>query len=594
MHGRQLLELLRTLGLGAYITMMGDEHLSEFVGEPDQKVKFLTGFSGSSGTAVTAARSIFYTDGRYTVQARSEVQGYEVSEESFIKDVPRFLSKNAENKRVGVYMKQISSKTYGTLKKAMEDAELTLVPLDDDLVDQIWTDRSPREYREIMSLESIRIGDYIDEGWISRGRMQGYNPNDNPSGSSYLDKLRRVRQIIDSSEALLITDLNTIAWLFNLRGSDIKYQSTFYSYAYITPTEAYLFAARDINLEEVIVKRYEEFYGFLEDVRNSATVVSGDCNAYIYGRLRKARYTNEVLEMKAKKNRMELLGFKYAGVMDGMALTKLFAWLEEYVDDGVTEAAVAEHLAEIKRSIQGFVTPSFLSIVSFSTNSAIIHHQPGETRITRDGMLMIDSGSHYFYGTTDITRTVYFGDPSDATKKHYTLVLKGWLDARNLRQKRILARDVDALARYSLSEENYEYETATGHGVGHFLGVHEKPPVITTDSRQELQENQVFSIEPGFYKEGLYGIRIEDLVYCKAYEDIHYLETLTFVPLALNLVDEKMLEDTQLEQLNSYSSAVYKKLRPFLENDGNALAYLERNTKEMARNQKTTAKAKAG
>jgi Xaa-Pro aminopeptidase len=581
MQETRLLNLLKALGLGAYITMMGDEHLNEFVGEADQKIKFLTNFSGSSGTAVTASKSILYTDGRYAIQAKDEARGYEVSEKSFIKNAPAFIKEHAENRRVGVYLKQISSRSYEALKEAMEDAGLILVPFDNDLVDEVWPDRPPREYKGIVSLESVKMGSLIDEKWISRNSEE-HNPNRNPSGSSYLDKLEQVRQILKHDETLLVTDLDTIAWLFNLRGSDIEHQSTFYSYAYITQKKAYLFAAEKVDLEEVTVKKYEEFYDFLEDIRSNSVVISGDCNAYIYGRLRKASYTRKVQEMKSRKNSTELLGFRYAGDMDGVALTKLFSWLDRHVSSGITEAAVARKLVEIKRNIKGFVTPSFFSIVSFGPNSAVIHHRPGETVVSRESMLMLDTGSHYFYGTTDITRTIHLGYPSPEMKRHYTLVVKGWLGARNLRGERILASEVDSMARKYLAEEGYEYDTATGHGVGHFLGVHERPPAITEGNKYELQRNQVFSIEPGFYKEGLYGIRIEDLVYYTGSKDMHYLETLTFVPLALNLIDKRMLSSEQLGWLDDYSATVYRRLKPLLEDDEDALAYLRKNTRELA------------
>lgn len=554
-----LLEMMGRMMLDGYVTRVSDDHLGEFVHDADRRVQALTGFSGSQGTAVTSRNeSVLYTDARYFLQAEGELREYGLMKEGDSEPMNMFLGRRFGGRRLGIPLRQFPSKRYRELREGLEGMDVEVVPVDDDLVDAVWTDRPVRRFGEVASIEGVSLDGFGDV-----------------VGEPYRNKIRRVRDLIGDGEGMLVCDLNTIAWILNLRGSDIPYQSVFYSYLFITKTDAKLFSHSSVDLDGVECCRYEDFDGFLGKVGD--VVVSGDCNAYIHSRLGNVRYSEGINEMKSIKNAREIAGFGLAGVLDGVALTRLFGWMGTAIDSGICEQDVSDKLLELKREGMGFVGSSFSTIVGAGENGAILHHEAGERVVGREDLVLIDAGSHYVFGTTDISRTVHFGRPSAEMRRNFTLVLRGTVDARMLRGE-IRARDIDDAARMPLRECGLGYNTATGHGVGHFLSVHECPPVVA--GRDDvLEEGMVFTVEPGLSMEGVYGIRTEDVVVVSRDAEGHVVRNLSLAPLCLDLIDTGLLTSEELGYINLYSKAVHAALSPHLRDE--ALEYLRHNTRRL-------------
>lgn len=583
MNKRLLLDLMQSFDLGAYITVTSDEHLDEFIHEADKRVKFLTGFSGSNGVAITSEeKSVLYTDPRYFIQAKQELRGYELMREGQDDAIDEFIGDNFSGKSVGIPLKHFPSKKYKDLETRLKKRGVNVVRIVDDLVDAVWRNKPERKFNEIMKLEDIKLKGFVNDKWIRADALREAIGEHNVTGSSYRDKVDEVKKLFEDGEGLLISDLGVIAWMFNLRGSDIESQSTFYSYVYMTKSSTKLFISSELELDGVEIHKYKDFARFLEQIDEETVVISEDCNAYIYNRLKETRYTEEISRMRSIKNKIEVIGFELAGTMDGVALTRLFGWIDSVVDTGKTEKQIAEELLKFKKEIDGFVSQSFSTIVGSGENGAILHHEAGEKVVSRHNLILTDSGSQYYYGTTDISRTVHFGMPDAGMKRDFTLVLKGAINARMLSKEMLMDKDIDGTARRYLNDGNLDYETATGHGVGHFLSVHERPPLISGGD-VVIEENQVFTIEPGLSREGKYGIRIEDMVLSTKDNGRYSMRELTFVPLSLNLIDVDMLDDRELDYINEYSATVYSHLKPYVEDDVLAYKYLENNTRKLER-----------
>lgn len=567
-----LLDLLRLHRLDAYMTLTSDEHLNEYIGEPDKRVEFLTGFSGSNGIAITCESPVLYTDSRYYIQATNQSKEYKLMRMGEDMEIDEYLHRVCRDKRVGICSRLVGSKRYENLRTKLERRGLHLESMDTDLVDMVWKDRPRRMFNEIYSIEDMRLRKYQMDMLLLSGSedfqesMKDILVSEDTSvvGDTYMCKLGKIREMLKPGQTFVVTELDTIAWMFNLRGSDTPYNPVFYSYAMVSRTSTKLFVNTEVEMEGVEVYPYDEFEAHVSRIEEDV-VISGECNAYIRSLFSRAEYSDGIRVLQSQKTGVEIRGFQLAYVFDGIALTRLFGWIESQLERGVSEREIGERLDEIKREFPGYVQPSFGSIVGGGENGAIVHHKAGDRMVGRDELLLIDSGSQYVFGTTDTTRTLHFGTPSDEERTNFTRVLKGQLRAMRMRCHSTMSASVlDGLSRMDLWREKQNFGHGTGHGVGHFLCVHECPPFVSASSCA-LKPGQVFSIEPGFYKEGEYGIRIENLVYLKDVGDgFCDVTNLTLVPYQLKLIDVSMLDNDEVSQLNRINMEIRSVLEPLM------------------------------
>lgn len=552
--------------LDAYVLHNADRHLSEYISPADKRVEKISGFTGSNAViVVTAEESLLYTDSRYFIQAREELKdGFRLMRMGIDTDLAQYLVENARHRKVvGIDKSLVSQREFTSLSDKLNAEGITLVHMDaSEFFAEKLTMMPVRQFNEILDLESIELGSFLRADNVPESldsRTWG-----NVTGTSRQDKIRRIVDDLKEGEALLVSELDTIAWIFNLRGTDIEYNPVFFSFAYITQETTRLFVGVELEIQGVEIRKYDELEEFLESVQERV-LVSGMCSALLAEKARDPQFTDTVSERKSIKNETEAEGFRYAHILDGLALTALFEWLQDEVARGnVKETDVRDKLVRLKQSAPGYRGESFEVICGSGPNSAIVHHSAGERLLSTDDVVLLDTGSQYLFGTTDVTRTLHFGHPTEEHRKVFTTVLRGSLRARSLVWAQgMQATVVDALARMDLWREHRDFGHGTSHGVGHFLNVHESPPSFS--SNYKLKKGQVMSIEPGFYTENHFGVRIEDLVLvARASDGFLKFEQLTCVPLQLGLIDTGAMSMEELREVNMYSAWVRKKLEPLI------------------------------
>ncbi|KAM0676340.1 Xaa-Pro aminopeptidase 2 [Gurleya vavrai] len=576
--------------IDGYLFNTSDNHNNENIGSCDFRLQKLTGFTGSNALAfLSKDRNILWTDGRYKIQVKSELKNNFV----FIEKINEFYEIINENyKKVGLDKRNFSYSFFNNLKSKTENVEYKNV---DDIIDKtIKPDE--RIFNKIYDLESYKMNNYInnkfnkdDFEWLD---FDSIFLEDNITGSKRIDKIQKIRENLKKDEIYVLTVLDEIAWLFNMRGIDIHTTTVFYSFAIISYESSILYTGdietankilekedgnNYLNNYKTYVKDYYEFEKDLLKIENKKIKISKEVNSFIYDTLKiknKISFTNEISKKKSIKNRMEILGSVLSHIYDAISLCKLFDYLQEKLDkfENVSENDASKKLADLKKEHNGFLFPSFDSISGYGKNGAQIHYKGGETHIQKNSLYLLDSGSQYLFGTTDVTRTVCFGEPSDEHKEMFTLVLKGQLDAMNsLLPKKTNGSALDYFARRYLWNNEYDFPHSTGHGVGHSLNVHESPPSISTKGT-EIESEMIFSIEPGYYKENDFGIRIEDLVVTKNYkEDFIKMHNLTLAPLQKKMINENLLNEDHKKYLKSFNEKVRNILGRFL--DENELGY---------------------
>ncbi|EPR77948.1 metallopeptidase M24 [Spraguea lophii 42_110] len=568
-------------GLDGYIVFNSDEHLSEFVGDADKRVEFLSGFTGSNGTITYLKENkFFYTDSRYTLMAKKQLKiGFKVRE-NIVNDINQL-----EKGKIGLNKKLISYQRYKSLRNSIKE-EIEFV--DVELIDSLWKDKLKKISKELFTCveESIFYKKLIQKPTVKKY----LDEIDRLVKQDDIDPLEAVKGYLKGDEAYLLTELGDIAWLLNLRGADIQYVPEFYSYAYVKKDKIYVFLGdlngkvdknpytfETVNKDWILEKYkdhnieildYNNFYEFLDKIKEEKIYASENINQYIYEKLeQKIHISSFVAETKSIKSRRQLKNVFIANIFDGVALVNLFGYLE-YQRPDITEIEVAEKLKDLKKRNELFLMESFRSIVGSGDNGAIIHHDSSDKKIDYENtLLLIDAGSQYSIGTTDISRTLGFGKPTVDQIKNYTLVLKGQLEASMvMAPQRYFSSAVDIAARKYLWESQKDYGHGTGHGVGYVLDVHEMPPNVSI--RGEVKPHQLYSIEPGFYAEGKYGIRLENLAF--SYSKNNFLRSfiLTPVPIQITLVDKSLLTGNLYECLDKYNKMVKELLLDYLDEDG--------------------------
>lgn len=568
-----LRNLMKKKGVDAYLVPTDDFHASEYVGDYFKCRKYITGFTGSAGTAViTMDMAGLWTDGRYFIQAAQQLEGTTVElfkmGEPEVPTIHEFLEeKLTEGMCLGFDGRTVSAAEAEELKELLSDKKIRL-SVEEDLIGEIWTERPALSCEPVMEL---------DIKW---------------AGESRAEKCARIRRKMQEKQAdvFILTSLDDIAWLLNIRGNDIHCCPVVLSYLVLTEEEALLFAnekafGQDVlaNLKKdgVVLKPYNDIYTYVNTIPAGKTVILSKANANsrlvnsIPAEVKILDEENLTLLPKAIKNHTEVENERIAHIKDGVAVTKFIYWLKQNVGKmEITELSAAEHLFQLRKEQENFLDNSFDPIVSYGGHAAMCHYSPSpETDIPLEpkGLALCDTGGHYLEGSTDITRTIALGELTEKEQKYFTLVLKGHLRLSDAKfHYGCCGQNLDYLAREPLWRLGEDYNHGTGHGVGYLLNIHEGPNSFCWKSSSAvLEEGMITSNEPGYYVENEFGIRHENLIVCKKAEKTAYgqfmcFENLTMVPFDLDAIDPKLLDTYEKGLLNSYHAEVYQKISPYL------------------------------
>lgn len=560
--------------LDAYIIPSQDPHQSEYVADYWKTRAWISGFTGSAGVVViTAGHAGLWTDSRYFLQAEAELSGSPfVLHRLKVPHMPEHIDWLLETLpaacTVGCDGSVFSVSQIRNLAQRLEARQIEVVH-QEGLVGRIWANRPPLPRDEAFELDLAY------------------------AGKSRAEKLSLIRQGMKGRPFYLVATLDDIAWALNIRGADVDYNPVCISYLAIGQKKAYWFvhekkagAALRQALEKdgIEVRPYEAIESFLEELSGLQPVLydPASTSVNLYELLEPEQWVaskNLIRPLKAIKNETEIRNIRHAMRKDGVALLRLFRWLEaELKQRPVSEYELAQQLAACRQEQGNYFGESFAAIVGYGSNGAIVHYKPEAdacAQIRPEGILLLDSGGQYLEGTTDITRTITLSEPTPEQRRHYTLVLKGNIALSGaVFPEGTTGVQLDILARQHLWREGLNYGHGTGHGVGYFLNVHEPPQGFTPNPKGERGESPVLpgmltSNEPGYYKAGEYGIRIENLELCiedKTTEDGRFFrfEAVTLFPISLSLADLGMLTEEERAWLNDYHRRVFHELAPLL------------------------------
>lgn len=558
----------------AYIIPTDDFHSSEYVGDYFKCREYMSGFTGSAGTLVVLEESAYlWTDGRYFLQADKQLEKTGIvlmkSGQSDVPIIEEFLKRELkEGDTIGFDGRTISKNFADKLLERIKEKNIKINGTV-DLVNIIWKNRPEISKEQVWQLDIKYAG-------ISRK-----------------EKMKKIREKMKEAGADVFIDaaLDEIAWLLNLRGNDIAYTPVFLSYMIIREDRAILCIHREVISEKIedelkedgiAIAEYEEIYKLADEISDKEKVLydSGSINYNLYNSINKnATIINRespIALMKAMKNPVEVENIKKAHIKDGVAMCKFIFWLKKNVPLGnVSEISAAEKLVEFRAQMDGFLDQSFAPIFGYGEHGAIIHYSATEETnvVMKDkGLCLIDTGAHYYDGTTDVTRTVVLGELTKEEKEAFTIVLKGNLNLANTTfVYGTTGANIDCVARRPLWEKGMDFNHGTGHGVGYILGVHEGPQNISKNSKSKtkLEEGMIVSDEPGFYKEGKFGIRHENLLLCKKgikneYGQFMVFDVLTMVPFDSDGIDLSLMNEDEVDYLNNYHKKVYENISPYL------------------------------
>ncbi|WP_179403141.1 aminopeptidase P family protein [Burkholderia guangdongensis] len=577
-------------GLAAYLVPSADPHLSEYLPERWQARRWLSGFTGSVGTLViTADFAGLWVDSRYWVQAEAELAGSGVQLMKMTggqQSAPHvdWLAQNVSaGETVGVDGAVLGVAAARVLRDALTACGVAL-RTDLDLLDAIWPERP--------ALPDAAVFEHVA-------------PQADATRRAKLDEIRRAMQA-RGAQWHFVSTLDDLAWIFNLRGADVSYNPVFVAHALIGAERATLFVAdgkvppalaASLAQDGVDVRPYDAARAALAALPDGATLLI-DPRRMTFGTLEAVPAGVALVEAvnpstfaKSRKTPAEIEHVRVTMEHDGVALAEFFAWFEQAVNrDAITELTIDDKLTAARARRPGYVSPSFATIAGFNANGAMPHyHATPESHapIAGDGLLLIDSGGQYLGGTTDITRVVPVGKPSDAQRRDFTIVLKAMMALSRARFPRgVRSPMLDAIARAPMWAAGLDYGHGTGHGVGYFLNVHEGPQVIShyapAEPHTAMEEGMITSIEPGVYRPGQWGIRIENLVLNRAagqteFGDFLAFETLTLCPIDTRCVLIELLHDDERAWLNTYHAMVRERVGRHLA-DGDAKAWLVART----------------
>ncbi|XP_001599945.1 xaa-Pro aminopeptidase ApepP [Nasonia vitripennis] len=588
-------------GIQAYIITGDDAHQSEYIRERDKRRDYISGFTGSLGTAlVTYDKALLWTDGRYFLQASKELDppnAWVLMKEG-IPDTPTledWLIQNLPaNSIVGADSNLINNNTWCRIQKKLNSAGHKLLPIEKNLIDEIWGEKRPKDILNKVNPHPL----------IYSGKTAG-------------DKVNYCFQTMDENKVniLVLTALDEIAYLLNWRGSDIPYNPVFFAYVILAFKKVHIFineerltseAKKQLNEEKVEFSIHP--YKSVRRVINEISSSHKQNKVWISGSSSHALHIacnptpthvaiTPVCLMKLVKNDAEIQGMKSAHIRDAVALVKYFSWLENQVKNNicVTEISGATQLESYRKEHDKYVGLSFPTISSVGKHGSIIHYKPSEStdiEINSQELYLCDSGAQFLDGTTDVTRTLHFGVPSEFEKECFTRVFKGQYNlATSKFPSKIKGNYLDAFARKNLWDVGLDYLHGTGHGVGSYLNVHEYPAMISWRPYPDdpgLQSGMFLSNEPGYYEDEKFGIRLENIEmvvkaetkYTRLNREYLTFETVTLVPIQTTLLNISMLTEEEIQYINKYHSKCCATLEPFLQGPENneALMWLKKQT----------------
>ncbi len=569
----KLRKVMKEEGLDAYIISGSDPHQSEYTAERWTTRRWITGFTGSAGlVVVTADKAGLWTDSRYHLQGASELEGTEINLFKVgFPDVPGHLE--------------------------WLDAELASGSV---IGSNMWTTSIENRKKTVLELAGTGLdfkvtGDLLEDVWNNRPGFPGepvFQLDTRYTGRTRADKISDIRQWMKKKKLVwsFISSLSDIAWILNLRGTDISFNPLFLSYLLIGKGSLYLYIdknqlssdlVKQLEAENLIIEPYNELENHIVSLPSGKINLDPETTSIgindLFSNAWEKVYEKDVsIGMRAVKNEVEISSLKNAMKKDGAALVRFMIWLEENWSSGnFDEVDIAEKLADLRSRQDGFMGLSFSTIAGFNDHGAIIHYsakKPSAHTLSSPGVLLLDSGGQYLDGTTDITRVLVSGDIAPELIHDYTLVLKGHIDLATISfPEGTKGFQLDILARKALWDEGRNYGHGTGHGVGFFLNVHEGPQTISQKAVDTvIREGMITSNEPGIYLENKYGIRIENLILAVKSnigktEDFLEFETLSLCPLELDLINSDLLTDFQKEWINIYHDKVYNTLAPLME-----------------------------
>lgn len=564
-----LRERMKSENIAAYIIPSADPHISEYIPERYKNIEWISGFTGSAGTLViTTDFAGLWTDSRYFVQAADQLEntGFELVKlrNQGAAEYAEWLSETlAQGDVVGFDGRLASIAAVQQIKNSVEEKGIH-VRTDVDLIEDIWAARPQLPIEKAYLLSEEQTGKSIE------------------SKISEIQNTLRKKRV----DYHLISSLDDISWIFNIRGADVKCNPVVLSFAIFAQDKVELFIdAQKLDQEDLVklenagvsVLPYENIEDALMGIpSNSSIFIDPQKNCYSYYALipdtcRILTGINPSTHLKAVKNDVELAHTRGTMIKDGVALTRFFYWLEQNVGRNViSETTIATKLKEFRSEQTGFVGESFDTIAGYKSHGALPHYKAtaeSDSQIQADGLLLIDSGGQYLTGTTDITRVVSLGNLTQDEKMDYTLVLKAMIDGCSTHfPAGTKGYQIDAITRKPLWDHWRNYGHGTGHGVGFFLNVHEGPHVFNASNVNiAIEENMITSIEPGLYRDGLYGIRIENLVASRLAESTPFgqfmrFETLTLCYIETSMIEKNLLDVHHINWLNEYHEEVYQKL----------------------------------
>ena len=559
----ELRKLMKEHGIDLYIIPTSDYHQSEYVGEYFGARKYMSGFTGSAGTLIVGLdEARLWVDGRYHIQAEKQTANTGITLMKMglagVDTINEYLEKNVD-KTVGFDGRVMSYQEVLNMKnKVISNV---------DLVNEIWHDRPSISHEPAFIYDEKYCGE-------SRG-----------------SKLQRLRKAMKDCNHHIITSLDDIVWLFNIRGNDVPCNPVVLSYALINQEDAYLYVQDgviDAKIEAILkrdsiyIKNYNDIYDDVEKLTGKVLLDKQIVNYEICRRLNCeiVNGPNPTQLFKAIKNKTEIEATKYAHIKDGVAVTKFMYWLKTNVGKiPMDEVSISDKLEEFRKAQKDFYDLSFDTICAYKENAALMHYkaEPGKcATVTNEGLLLIDSGGQYFDGTTDITRTFVLGNISDIERRDYTVALKALL---RLQDARFIAGttgpNLDLFAREMVYKYNLDYRCGTGHGVGHFLNVHEGPNGFRPKDRPgsnamcAFEPGMITTDEPGIYIENSHGVRHENELLCVETANNEYgqflrFEPITMVPFDLDGLDLNLLSNHEIEQINEYHQLVFDTIAPYL------------------------------
>lgn len=589
MRIEKLREKMAANGIDMYIVPTADFHQSEYVGEHFKARCFITGFTGSAGTAIiTKNEARLWTDGRYFIQAAAELKGTTVElmkmGEPGVPTLDAYVESTLGKGEVLGFDGRVVSMGEGSNYEAIASKNGASIKYECDLIDEIWEDRPELSKEPTFSLDLKYTGE------------------------STADKLSRIRKVMEENGATthILTTLDDICWTLNIRGNDIEFFPLVLSYAVIKMDKMILYIDESKLSDEqkksfagdgIELRPYNDIYEDVKKIAASEVLLIDPANLnYALAKnlpdaCKKVEKKNPEILFKAMKNKVEIENIRKAQIKDSIAHIKFMKWVKEnYESDHITEMSASEKLDEFRAEQGNFIRPSFEPISSYGEHGAIVHYSSSpetDVPVKEGGFLLTDTGAGFYEGSTDITRTYAIGEVSDEMKRDFTLVA---ISNLNLANGRFLygatGANLDMLARKPFWDRNLNFNHGTGHGVGYLLNIHEGPTGFRWQSRAHeshpFEEGMIITDEPGIYIEGKHGIRLEnELLTCKGetnqYGTFMYFEPITYIPFDLDAIDVSIMTDVDKKQLNEYHALVFEKMAPHL--DGEEKEFLKKYTR---------------